>query len=167
MINFGFKGYDNVIDIGINGKMTEICAAAGLVNFEKLPEFISINKQAYQAYQSGLKSIPGVSVIEFDENEKNNYQYVTIKIEEDLYGISRDRLNDILHSENIIARRYFYPGCHKSAPYFQEGQPRELKYTDELADKVLVLPTGSQVLNNDAVGEICRLIAFLHDRGIK
>ena len=32
-------------------------------------------------------------------------------------GISRDELVQILQAENVLARRYFYPGCHRMEPY--------------------------------------------------
>ena len=32
-------------------------------------------------------------------------------------GMDRDLLMKILHAENILARRYFYPGCHQMQPY--------------------------------------------------
>ncbi|MGH9563652.1 MAG: aminotransferase class I/II-fold pyridoxal phosphate-dependent enzyme, partial [Terracidiphilus sp.] len=60
MRNFGFKGYDNVIYIGTNGKMTEICAAMGLTSFESLGQFVATNQRNYRAYRSGLDGIPGV-----------------------------------------------------------------------------------------------------------
>src|SRR4029079_16863711 len=39
MKNFGFSGYDNVIYIGTNGKMNEMCAAMGVTSLESLDEF--------------------------------------------------------------------------------------------------------------------------------
>src|ERR1035441_9571296 len=47
MKNFGFGGYDNVIYIGTNGKMTEICAAMGLTNLESLEDFVAANRRNY------------------------------------------------------------------------------------------------------------------------
>src|ERR1039458_8609013 len=44
MKNFGFAGYDNVIYIGTNGKMPEVCAAMGLTNLESVDEFLAINQ---------------------------------------------------------------------------------------------------------------------------
>lgn len=52
--NFGFAGMDNVICSGTNGKMTEICAAMGLVNLDAIDSVIETNRQNYQAYREGL-----------------------------------------------------------------------------------------------------------------
>ena len=45
MKNFGFKGYDNVIYIGTNGKMNELSAAMGISSLDKLEEIISLNQR--------------------------------------------------------------------------------------------------------------------------
>src|ERR1700733_8994827 len=78
MRNFGFNGYDNVIYIGTNGKMTEVCAAMGLTSLESVDEFVEVNRRNYDAYRRELDGIPGVSVMAYDERERANYQYVVL-----------------------------------------------------------------------------------------
>ena len=60
MTNFGFAGYDNVIYVGTNGKMTEVSAAMGLTGLESLDEFIAANRCNYAAYRAGLQAVPGI-----------------------------------------------------------------------------------------------------------
>jgi dTDP-4-amino-4,6-dideoxygalactose transaminase len=110
MKNFGFGGYDNVIYIGTNGKMTEIAAAMGLTSLESMDEFVSINHRNYDDYKRELANIPGISLIKYADTEKSNYQYVVVEVDEDVTRISRDELQQILIAENVLARRYFYPG---------------------------------------------------------
>jgi dTDP-4-amino-4,6-dideoxygalactose transaminase len=159
MKNFGFSGYDNVISIGTNGKMSEISAAMGLVGLESLDEFVAVNFHNYQQYKHSLSGIPGVQMITFNENEKFNYQYIILDIDETLARISRDQLVEILHSENVLVRRYFYPGCHQMEPYrsFSPIAGRLLTETDKLVQRVLSLPTGTSV-GSDEIAEICRII---------
>ena len=56
MKNFGFAGYDNVVHIGTNGKMSEVAAAMGLTSLESLHEFIGVNRRNYDQYQEQLWS---------------------------------------------------------------------------------------------------------------
>ena len=58
MTNFGFAGYDNVIYVGTNGKMSEVSAAMGLTGLESLDEFIATNLHNYEAYRTGLQESP-------------------------------------------------------------------------------------------------------------
>lgn len=163
MKNFGFSGYDNVIYIGTNGKMTEVAAAMGLTNLESLGEFIAANRANYHLYRRRL-AIPGVSLIEYDEREHCNYQYIVVEIDEEVSGISRDELLEVLHAENILARRYFFPGCHQMEPY-RSYFPQAgllLPETESLARRVFVLPNGSTISHHD-IERICDLIALVLD----
>ena len=51
MTNFGFAGFDNVVHVGTNGKMSEICAAMGLANLESIDALIETNRRNYQLYR--------------------------------------------------------------------------------------------------------------------
>ena len=161
MRNFGFSGYDNVIYPGTNGKMTEIAAAMGLTNLEDLDEFVAINRRNYRFYRDAIASIPGLSILEYDESERNNYQYVVVEVAP-YFPMSRDRMIDALHSENILARRYFWPGCHNMEPYrsFYPHAGLVLPKTAAIAERVVVLPTGSSITSADVEG-ICAIIRAL------
>jgi dTDP-4-amino-4,6-dideoxygalactose transaminase len=162
MTNFGFKNYDMVDYLGTNGKMSEISAAMGLTGLESLEEFISTNYRHYKTYQRLLSRLPGIKMIEYDEAEKNNYQYIVMEVDEAVTQVSRDILNRILNAENILSRRYFYPGCHQMEPYrsnFPEAG-RTLPETEKLTLKVLQLPTGTALSENEVM-RICDIIAFV------
>ena len=57
MRNFGFSGYDNVIYIGTNGKMTEVCAAMGLTSLESIKQFVETNRRNHDAYRRELTGV--------------------------------------------------------------------------------------------------------------
>ncbi len=158
MKNFGFAGYDNVIYIGTNGKMNEVSAAMGLTALESLDEFIAINRHNYEQYQRGLSGLDGIQLVAYDAAEKNNYQYVIVKVEDEL-TLSRDDLVKILHAENVMARRYFYPGCHRMEPYrsLYPHAGLRLPHTEALAKSVLSLPTGTSI-DDDAITAVCHLV---------
>lgn len=159
MKNFGFAGFDNVIYLGTNGKMSEISAAMGLTSLESLDKFIDVNRRNYLCYQRELAGIPGVSLLPVNEAEKHNYQYIVLEIDEKQTQVSRDWLVKILHAENVIARRYFYPGCHRMEPYrsYFPHASLLLPETEKLAQRVLILPTGTAISEDD-IGQICQII---------
>jgi len=157
MRNFGFKGFDNVIYPGTNGKLTEICAAMGLVNLESIDQVIEINRRNHVAYRDVLSEFPGLSLIEFNEQEKNNYQYVVIEVGAD-FPARRDDLVDAFHRHNVIARRYFWPGCHRMEPYrtLDPDAGRHLPHTEAVAERVMLLPTGTAV-DAATIRSICEM----------
>jgi dTDP-4-amino-4,6-dideoxygalactose transaminase len=147
MTNFGFTGFDKVEYLGINGKMNEISAAMGLTNLEAMDDIIAVNRRNYEAYRAGLANMPGISVINYDPAERNNYQYVVIEVDPEVCPRNRDEIVEALHAENIIARKYFWPGCHKMEPYrsLQPNAGLLLPETERVAARVIVLPTGQAV----------------------
>ncbi len=159
MKNFGFWGYDNVIYVGTNGKMNEVCAAMGLTGLESLDEVIAVNHRNYGAYRAGLQGIPGLQLIDYDASERNNYQYVIVEVDETATGISRDLLVRVLHAENVLARRYFYPGCHQMEPYrsYFPHAGLLLPETERLTNRVMSLPTGTAV-GLDEIAGICQIL---------
>jgi len=168
MKNFGFSGLDNVIFLGTNGKMSEPSAAMGLTSMESIEGFIKCNLENYEAYREGVKSIPGVRIIRYNESEKSNYQYVVLEIEETEYGLSRDQLMETLHAENVRARRYFYPGVHRMEPYrsYYPNTGLLLPETEKLVLRTLCLPTGTKVCT-DVVASVCSLIRNAYDNRAK
>jgi dTDP-4-amino-4,6-dideoxygalactose transaminase len=159
MKNFGFSGIDRVTFLGTNGKMSEISAAMGLTGLESLDTFVETNRRNYELYRKLLDHLPGVQMVSFDESQRNNYQYIVLEIDEPATGISRDEIVDILQAENILARRYFYPGCHRMEPYrsFFPHAGLLLPRTEELCARVLVLPTGIAVGPRD-IQQVCAVI---------
>lgn len=156
MKNFGFTGYDQVDHLGINGKMDEISAAMGLTNLEAIDEFIVANRRNYEAYREELGGVPALELLSYDDREKHNYQYIVVALDEEKARISRDDIVQTLHEHDIIARRYFYPGCHRMEPYRSE-QPVSLPETEKLAARLISLPTGSTIQRAD-INRVCEVI---------
>lgn len=162
MRNFGFAGIDQVEYIGTNGKMTEIAAAMGLTSLESIDEFIATNYANYQTYKTELAKIPGLKLYEYDESQKCNYQYIIVEVDEEITGVSRDHIVQALHAENVLARRYFYPGCHQMEPYrsYYPHAGLLLPETEKLTQRVMSLPTGTAV-NQEIIERVCSLIQLI------
>ncbi len=159
MKNFGFSGYDNVIYVGTNGKMPEVCAAMGLSSLERLEELIAVNRRNYLAYRRGLREVPGLTLLAYDPAERSNYQYVVVEVDDERAGLNRDQLVRVLHAENVLARRYFYPGCHSMEPYrsYFPHARLLLPETERLCLRVMTLPTGTAVSEED-VDLVCGIL---------
>lgn len=157
MRNFGFKGYDNVIHPGTNGKMIEVCAAMGLANLDGFDEVIQANRLNHTEYQRELADLPGVSVLDYQSTDRNSHHYVVLEIS-DGCSASRDEIVSALQADNILARKYFWPGCHGMKPY-RDLFPHAglmLTHTRTVAERVVVLPNCSEAI--PVVGKILRLL---------
>jgi dTDP-4-amino-4,6-dideoxygalactose transaminase len=160
MRNFGFVEYDTVSDLGTNGKMSELAAAMGLTSLDSFEDFVAVNRRNYGCYESELAEVPGLALLRDDEGERRNYQYVVVEVSPgDSAERWRDELVAVLHAENVLARRYFHPGCHRMAPYADGAEPgaASLPVTEDIAARVLTLPTGTAIHESEIV-TICSIL---------
>ena len=168
MKNFGFTSYDKIDYIGTNGKMSEVSAAMGLTNLESLDDFIEVNRLNHEQYQKELAGLKGLSFFDYDGSERCNYQYVVVEIDEQEAKLTRDQLLQVLHAENVLARRYFYPGCHRMEPYasLYPDAYKHLPQTERVAARVMTLPTG-QAVTPETIRIVCDLIRAAFEHGIE
>lgn len=156
LINFGFDASGQVEEAGINAKLNEVSAMFGRHSLQQLPEIVAANQTRYQRYQAQLNPLPGLSVHALLEQERQNYQYVVLDVEAHELGLSRDQLWQLLKAENVLVRRYFSPGCHRTPPY--RSPNCVLPVSEKLAERLLVLPTGTAL----ALSELDRLCERIH-----
>jgi dTDP-4-amino-4,6-dideoxygalactose transaminase len=157
--NFGFADYDDVRTLGVNAKLPEMSAAMGLTTLERLDSIIAANRRNWETYRSELSGLPGVALVSYDEAESHNYHYVVLELDPGRCSLARDDLVRVLHAENVLARRYFYPGCHRMEPYRSLVPGLSLPATEAVAARVVTLPTGDSLDKADiaAVAGIVRL----------
>lgn len=142
-----------------NGRMSEVQAAIALMSLEDFPQNQQKNETLFRKYAERLKHIPGIKLVKPAGVAFSNYQYVVCEVDEDIFGLSRDSLIAVLKAENVNARRYFYPGTHRSIGY-RDSLPEfadSLPVTDHLCASCIQLPIGAMIDNN-AVDTICEII---------
>jgi dTDP-4-amino-4,6-dideoxygalactose transaminase len=149
------------VPITANGRFSEAQAALTLLSLEDYPTNKERNRRLLDSYANGFAVLPGVRLRRPTVVSDSNFQYAVCEIDERELGLSRDALLAVLKAENVDARRYFYPGIHRSPPFNREHAP-SLPLTDEVCRAVIQLPIGSMVTEHD-VEAIVDLIALAHD----
>ncbi|MCS3455397.1 dTDP-4-amino-4,6-dideoxygalactose transaminase [Aeromonas sp. BIGb0405] len=139
--NFGIADELTVTAPGINGKMSEINAAFGLVQLKHIDQAMQQRQAVDTRYRTALADVQGITIYQHHPEANSNYSYFPILVEAD-YPLSRDELYEKLKVNNILSRRYFYPlisnmPMYRGLPSAQIGQ---LPEANQLADKVLCLP---------------------------
>ncbi|MYN46066.1 aminotransferase class I/II-fold pyridoxal phosphate-dependent enzyme [Pseudoduganella sp. FT93W] len=160
--NFGFVNETTVVAPGINGKMSEINAAFGLLQLQHVDQMIERRRAIDRAYREGLAGIRGISVPGYLGEAAANYSYFPVLIEAD-YGLSRDGLYDKLKEHEIYARRYFYPLITDFPMYrgLPSATAENLPVATEAAAKVLCLP----IYPNLTEADVQRVIAICAEYG--
>ena len=139
--NFGFVDEVTVVESGINGKMSEINAAFGLLQLKHAKEVLSERQRVAESYNQGLKNTEGIVIPENNLSDASNHSYYPILVKEN-YRISRDQLYEKLKSEGIFSRRYFYPLISQFPMYenLASSSPSNLPIATKIANEVLCLP---------------------------
>ena len=143
--------------------MTNIQAAIGLAQLEKIEDLVAARRRNAHYYNSLLKDVPGITLPVEREETKNVYWMYGILIEDE-FGLSRDELMARLKEKGIETRTFFYP-MHQQ-PVFQEmGLFKGENYpvAEGLAQKGLYLPSGSG-LKKEEIEAVCQTIKEI--RGI-
>jgi dTDP-4-amino-4,6-dideoxygalactose transaminase len=147
-----------------NGRMSEAQAAVALMSLEDFPENQKNNAFLHRLYEERLRTIPGLHLVKPTGVSFSNLQYLVCQVNEREFGVSRDTIIDILKAENVLARRYFYPGLHRTIPYVSElpQYVDRLPNTDSLCASCMQLPIGALVLGND-IERICDILTRVHE----
>ena len=166
MRSFGFVDNDQVVALGTNAKLSELAAAMGISSIEHFERFRDTNQRNFSRYRQALSGVLGVRVIPYDTGQQCNYHNVVVEVDAERTGITRDLVLQMLSAENVLARRYFYPGCHRMEPYRSQRRPtpEDFPVTDLVASQVLSLPTGTDMGPRD-VEMVCELVAGLVEHG--
>lgn len=139
--NFGFADEVTVVGPGINGKMNEFQSALGLLQLKYFNHALTLRKDIYNYYKYSLASIPGLDLLNIDNNVNYNYSYFPIFINKD-FGMSRDEIYNSLKKKGIWGRRYFYPLISEFPTYrnLSSASIENLKYAHQASNSVICLP---------------------------
>lgn len=158
--NFGFVDEMTVVAPGINGKMSEINAAFGLLQLKHIDQAMARRKEIDAIYRQQLKDINGITFVESLGQEVANYSYFPILVEPE-YPLDRDDLYQKLKDDNIFARRYFYPLISEFPMYrgMTSARRDNLPVANMTANKIICLPIYPALTNKD----LSRIIKVLRN----
>lgn len=139
--NFGFVDETTVVAAGINGKMSEINAAFGLLQLKAIDAAMDARREVARRYTRAFGGLPGITCVRPADTGATNHSYFPVLVGPD-YPLGRDALYALLKEHDIVARRYFYP-LISSFPMYRgmlSAAPENLPVASRAADQVLCLP---------------------------
>lgn len=160
--NFGFAGETEVVMPGTNAKMNEFQALMGLLVLQHREGIVARRRKIDSLYRNRLKEIPGIHFPDSLPAEvEYNYAYFPIEVDEQAYGLSRDKLYTALKQFNVFTRRYFYPLITDLACYRDLPHEDPLTVAHRAAERILTLPIYDSLAPED-VDRICDILHHLH-----
>lgn len=157
--NFGIKNEDEVVMPGINGKLDEVRAAIGRIMLNYVETERQKRIALHKIYNEELSSVEGLKLMPTAENAKLSYQYYVIRVDEKIFGRSRDEVYDEFKNFNVYTRKYFHPLCSDYTCYRQLNSARaeNLPVANVIGRQVLSLPMYGELSEND-VRKICAIL---------
>ena len=130
-----FESYD---EIGYNYRMTDLQAALGLVQLERLPEMLARRRSIAMRYSTRLAAIPWLIVPTEPQNCRHNFQSYMVRLRADA-PVNRDELMQELLNRGVSSRKGIM-AIHRERPYLDEKWETLLPVTNLVTDTALVLP---------------------------
>jgi perosamine synthetase len=150
-------------ELGFNYRMTNVQAAIGLAQMERIEEFINIRRKNARLFNELLADLQGITLPPEAPWAKNVYWMYSILVEQD-FGMSRDDLMAYLKRKGIDSRPFFFP-IHLQPLYEQQFKEERYPVAEELSRKGMNLPSGNE-LTQEEVQYIAEAIKSA-PRGVK
>lgn len=129
---------EEYLEVGYNYRMTDLQAAVGIVQLDRLPEIVRRRREIADRYRRALADVPGLRPVRDPAHGEGNAQSFWVEVD-DTYGLDRDGLLAELADAGISARRGIM-AAHRQAPYRHLVPPEGLPVTERLTDRTLILP---------------------------
>jgi dTDP-4-amino-4,6-dideoxygalactose transaminase len=138
--NFGFVDEITVVTPGINGKMSEINAAFGLLQLQYVDVYIEKRRIISDYYKASLCDVAGLKCLNQFEGKYANFSYFPVLVDRP-YPLTRDELYEKMKLNGINTRRYFYP-LISDFPMYKNNQMIRfpLPNSEKISKNILCLP---------------------------
>ena len=139
--NFGFADEVTVVAPGINGKMSEINAAFGLLQLRHIDDVVLKRKKVEDKYRRGLSGIEGIGLLPVNSDVIGNASYFPIFVNGE-FRMSRNELYEKMKKASVYGRRYFYPLISDMPMYrgLESAGRERLPNACKMSDQVICLP---------------------------
>jgi len=144
-------------EIGYNYRLTNIQAALGVAQLEKLPEYLIIKRNNFYIYKEKINKIPGLHLAETPDYAENNHWMYEMQIDKEIYGKDREELMTCLFEQKIQTRPVWYLN-HLQKPY-KDCQNYKIEKAIELWEKTLNIPCSVN-LTNESINKVMETLNY-------
>lgn len=142
-------------EIGYNYRMTNIQAAFGTDQIDRLEGFIETKIKNYNLYKESIENIEGLTLLPFRNDTRANHWFYSVIVDKEKYGIDRDELLRKLNESNIQTRP-LWRLIHKQKPYL-DNQAYRIEKAEFYEENVINIPCSSN-LSEDEVLRVVELL---------
>lgn len=134
-------------EIGYNYRMTNIQAAFGTDQIDRLEGFIETKIKNYNLYKESIENIEGLTLLPFRNDTRANHWFYSVIVDKEKYGIDRDELLRKLNEEKIQTRP-LWRLIHKQKPYLN-NQAYRIEKAEFYEANVINIPCSSNLTEGE------------------
>jgi dTDP-4-amino-4,6-dideoxygalactose transaminase len=156
---YGNDGNYGSLFAGLNARMSELHAILGIESLKMLEENAERRNRVVEWFRERLERLPGLTFQAVMPGSRCSYKDLSILVNEERFGVTRDQLAQALQAENIDTRKYHYPPVHMHQTYrhLAERYRDVLAVTDYVSARSLSLPIYSH-MDEPTVSAICQAV---------
>lgn len=160
---YGNDGHYGSNFAGLNARMPEFNAILGIRSLEMLEENAERRNRVVRLFRERLERLPGLTFQTIRPGNRCSYKDLSVLVDEDAFGLTRDQLAQALQAENVDTRKYHDPPVHTHQTYrhLWERYDGRLPVTNWMAPRSLSLPVYSH-MDEATVDGICTAIERIH-----
>ena len=159
-----FSG-DNAEFPSIVSKLSEVCAAAGLIELPRLSEYVAHRRMLVDLAREIFRDTPGIRLPVVAEGNGSGHKDLAVMIDPDRFGIDRDSLATRLKEQGIETRAYFSPAIHQMEAYRDLNHRVPLTNTERAASQALCLPIFN-AMTADQMGRLCERVTAVQQQHV-
>lgn len=125
-------------EVGYNFRLTNLQAALGVAQLERLPEFLAVKLRNHERFAAELTGIEGLTLAAVPPYAHNNHWMYPLRIDAARYGRDRDGLWAHLHGHGIQTRPVWHLN-HLQRPY-KHCQAYRIEVAPRLVATTLMIP---------------------------
>ncbi len=138
--------------IGYKYKMSNLQAALGLAQLERIEELVDRKRQIFYEYKEKLSDLLGISMNPEPPHIKNSFWMPTVIFDKSL-NIDRKKLIDFFKEKNVDVRPFFYPVS--SFPIFEKNEKNVVSYN--IYHRGINLPSYHDITSEE-IAYVCTLL---------
>lgn len=135
--------------LGFNYRMTEVEAAIGVVQLQKLEGFLERRKRVAARLREAFEGNGFFKMQQITSGCDHATNYFSILLKENCLSVSRDQLVQALKDEGVPCAVHYPIPLHRQ-PCFSQVAFRELPHSDAVAQNILSLPMHPFLSDQDA-----------------
>ncbi|MFT3848113.1 MAG: DegT/DnrJ/EryC1/StrS family aminotransferase [Propionivibrio sp.] len=142
--------------LGFKYKMSNIQAAIGCAQIERIEELVDVKRQVFERYREGIAGAKGVAMNPEHTGTQNGFWMPTVVFDKST-GVTREKLQAAFAEEEVDARVFFHP--LSGLPMFK-AQPLNVHAYD-IPTRAINLPSYHDMSDQDlarVVGVVRRIL---------